>query len=422
MTPDSPFSRVVIAGAGHAASEFVGSLRQGGFRGQILMLGDEPHLPYQRPPLSKGFLSGEVDFQALQLKPQASYDKIDVEVRRGTCVSGIDRGAKHVTLSNGTLERYDNLILATGGRPRTLAIPGLERTDRLSNLHYLRTIHDAERLRHQFQPGFRLVIVGGGYIGLEVAAAARKHRLHVIVLEALPRVLARVTAPEVSAFYEAVHRSAGVDIRTGVAVRSAQIDASRDAVVSVTSTDGDVIPGDLFIIGVGLIPNTSLAEDARLGVDNGIIVDEFARTSDPNILAIGDCSNHPNGLYGRRVRIESVPNAQGQARTAASALCGNPQPYVALPWFWSDQYDLKLQIAGLSHDYDRLVIRGNPDNRSFIAFYLRDGKIIAVDSINRPKEFLLAKRLVTEQVSVTCLERLQDESVPLQALYGTSPN
>jgi 3-phenylpropionate/trans-cinnamate dioxygenase ferredoxin reductase component len=222
-----------------------------------------------------------------------------------------------------------------------------------------------------------------------------------------------------SAFYETVHRDAGVEIRTGTALRSAQSNASGDAVVSVTCTDGKVIPADLLIVGVGLIPNTELAQAAGLAVDNGIVVDEFTRSSDPDILAIGDCSNHPSALYGRRVRIESVPNAQGQARAAASVLCGRPQPYAAVPWFWSDQYDLKLQIVGLSQGYDDLVIRGRPEARSFIAFYLKDGRIIAADSVNRPKEFMLAKRLVAARIAPPSPGRLSDESLSLQSLHAS---
>jgi 3-phenylpropionate/trans-cinnamate dioxygenase ferredoxin reductase subunit len=412
MTQDTTPGRVVIAGAGHAAGELAGSLRQGGFSGPIVMVGEEPLLPYQRPPLSKAFLSGETDLQALELKPGAAYEKINVEVRTAVRVEAIDRTAKSVSLGDGTHLTYDKLVLATGGRPRTLAIPGLGHADRLSNLHYLRTLHDAKRIRDQLHGGFRLVIVGGGYIGLEVAAVARRHGLQVTLLEALPRVLARVTAPELSDFYAAVHRRAGVDIRTTTAIRSASLDASGNAVASVTTSDGDVLPTDALVIGVGLIPNVELAERCGLAVENGIIVDEFNRTADPDVLAIGDCSNHPSALYGRRVRIESVPNALGQARAAAATLCGRGQPYSAVPWFWSDQYNLKLQIVGLSQDYDSLVLRGRPEDRSFIAFYLKDDRIIASDAVNRPKEFMQAKRLVAERACVPA-ELLADESASL---------
>ncbi len=409
--PASP-ERVVIVGAGHAAGELAGSLRQSGFSGPIVMVGEEPHLPYQRPPLSKAFLSGETDLQALELKPSAAYEKIGVEVRTAVRVESIDRTANQVALGDGTRLPYDKLVLATGGRPRTLAIPGLEHAGPLSNVHYLRTLHDAKGIRAQLKSGFRLVIVGGGYIGLEVAAVARRHGLKVTVLEALPRVLARVTAPELSDFYASVHRGAGVDIRTGTAIRSAELDGSRDAVAAVTTSDGDILPTDVLIVGVGLIPNVELAEACGLQVANGILVDDMNRTADPDVLAIGDCSNQPSALYGRRVRIESVPNALGQARAAAATLCGRGQPYTAVPWFWSDQYDLKLQIVGLSQDYDTLVLRGRREDRSFIAFYLKAGRIIAGDAVNRPKEFMQAKRLVTEGACIAA-ERLADESASL---------
>jgi 3-phenylpropionate/trans-cinnamate dioxygenase ferredoxin reductase subunit len=293
-----------------------------------------------------------------------------------------------------------------------LSIPGLERAGRLSNLHYLRTLRDAKRIRSQLQAGFRLVIVGGGYIGLEVAAVARRHGLQVTLLEALPRVLARVTAPELSDFYAAVHRRAGVDIRTGTAIRSATLDASGDAVASVTTAQGDLLPTDVLVIGVGILPNVELAERCGLAAENGIIVDGLNRTADPDILAIGDCCNQPSALYDRRVRIESVPNALGQARAAAATLCGRGQTYAAVPWFWSDQYDLKLQIVGLSQGYDSLVLRGRPEDHSFIAFYLMAGRIIAADAVNRPKEFMQAKRLVTERACIPA-GRLADESASL---------
>jgi len=412
------FERVVIVGAGHAAGELAGSLRSGGYAGRIILVGEEPHLPYQRPPLSKAFLSGELSLPELEIKPESSYRSIGVEIRAGVRVERIDRCAKQLLLGDGTVEDYTKLVLATGGRPRALLLPGIEAPERLSNLHYLRNAHDASRIRAQLQPGFRLVIVGGGYIGLEVAAVARKHGLQVTVLETQPRVLARVTAPELSTFYESVHRAAGVDILTSTRVRSIQVDSSGDAIASLTTHDGTVIMADLVLAGIGLIPNVELAESAGLAVENGIIVDEFTQTADPDILAVGDCSNHPSRLYGRCVRIESVPNAVGQARAAAATLCGKPQAYDAVPWFWSDQYDLKLQIAGLSQGYDGVVLRGSPESRSFTAFYLKDGRIIAADAVNRPKDFMLAKRLVAARTALTSSAALADDARPLQSFLN----
>jgi len=409
--------RVVIVGAGHAASELAGALRQQRYAGPVVVLGDETRFPYHRPPLSKAFLSGEIDLEALDLKPRDSYTRVGVDVRTGARVEALDRRRKHVVLSDGSREPYRKLVLATGGRPRRLTLPGLECDRPLSNVHYLRTIEDAVRLRDQLQPGLELVVVGGGYIGLEVAATARQHGLHVTVLEALPRVLARVTAPEVSSFYAAVHRSAGVDIRTNAAIAAVEFDTSGDAVKAIRSTDGSVLPVDLLVIGVGLVPNVELAQAAGLEVENGVVVDAFGQTSDPDILAIGDCSNYPSDLYGRRVRIESVPNASAQARVAAAWICGRPAAHNAAPWFWSDQYDLKLQIVGLSEGYDSLVVRGKPEERSFMAFYLRGGRILAADAVNRPAEFMAAKRLVAEKTRLSSQDLLGDESWPLQNLH-----
>jgi 3-phenylpropionate/trans-cinnamate dioxygenase ferredoxin reductase subunit len=406
---------VVIAGAGHATAELVTALRQASYSGRIVAVGDEAHLPYQRPPLSKAYLSGEATLESLYLKSRSTYDKAQIEFHLGTRVAEIDRKNKRVVLADGRSIEYTNLVLNTGGRARRLGVPGADRAERLSNFHYVRTIDDIDRLRGQMQPGLRLVIIGGGYIGLEVAALAIKRGMQVTVLEALPRVLARVTAPEISAFYERIHRAAGVDIRTGVEVTGFEFDLSKDVVSAVVCGDGTRAPADVVIAGIGLIPNTELAQSAGLAVENGIIVDEFARTSDPDIYSAGDCTNHPSVLYGRRVRLESVPNAVEQARTAAAALSGKQRPHNAVPWFWSDQYHLKLQMAGLSQGYDQLVVRGSTGNESFAAFYLRQGKIISADTVNRPQEFMIAKRLVAEAVAIDP-KLLADESIPLKTL------
>lgn len=419
MPDEAHATNTVIVGAGHAASEAAVSLRQKGYKGRLLMLGEEPYQPYQRPPLSKGYLSGEADEQALYLKPTSMYEKLGIDVRTGIRVVKVDPVRQLVTLADGTEEPYDKLILATGGRPRPLSLAHEAKSARrLSNLHYLRTIDDVISIRRQFKPDFRLAIIGGGYIGLEVAAIASRHRVHVTVLEALPRVLARVTAPELSAFYEQVHREAGVDIRTSAQVERLELDASGDAVKAVVCADGTVLTTDFVIVGIGLIPNVELAQEAGLTVDNGIAVDQSGRTSDPNIFAIGDCSSRPSTLYGKRVRLESVPNALEQARSVAAALCGQPCPDEAVPWFWSDQYDLKLQMAGLSHGYDTLVVRGKPSARSFIAFYLKEGRIIAADAVNSPAAFMLAKRVVAKQPLINDHSALADETIPLQSVFS----
>jgi len=409
--------RIVVIGAGHAASELTGALRAGGFSGPVLMLGEEAHLPYQRPPLSKAFLSGEAPLGALELRSAAAYEKMGVEVRTAARVVAIDRRARRIELEHGEFECYGKLVLATGGRARPLAVRGLENGRKPANLHYLRTVADAGPVRELLRPGLRLVIIGGGYVGLEVAAVARKRGLEVTVLEALPRLLARVTAAEISAFYERIHHDAGVAIRTRAAVRRIETDPTGDSVIAV-HTEEEVIAADLVLAGVGQIPNVELAERCTLAVDNGVVVDEHSRSSDPDIFAIGDCSNHPSALYRRRLRLESVPNALGQARAAAATLCGAARAYDAVPWFWSDQYDLKLQMVGLSHGHDRVITRGEPEQRSFITFYLEAGRIIAADAVNRPKDFLAAKRLVGELAQIAP-ESLADESRPLQSAVRT---
>jgi 3-phenylpropionate/trans-cinnamate dioxygenase ferredoxin reductase subunit len=409
--------RIVVIGAGHAASEFAGALRAGGFPGPVLMLGEEAHLPYQRPPLSKAFLSGEAPLGALELKSAAAYGKMGVEVRTGARVAAIDRSARRIELEDGGVECYGKLVLATGGRARPLAVDGLEHARKPANLHYLRTVADAGPIRELLRPGMRLVIIGGGYVGLEVASVARKRGLEVTVLEALPRLLARVTAAEISTFYERIHHDAGVAIRTRAAVRRIETDPGGDSVVAVHTQD-EVIGADLVLAGVGQLPNVELAERCALAVDNGVVVDEHSRSSDPDIFAIGDCSNHPSALYRRRLRLESVPNALGQARAAAATLCGSPRAYDTVPWFWSDQYDLKLQMVGLSHGYDRVITRGGTEERSFITFYLEAGRIIAADAVNRPKDFLAAKRLIGELAQIVP-ESLADESRPLQSAART---
>lgn len=405
----------LILGAGQAGAEAAFSLRQQGYNGRVILAGEEAEIPYHRPPLSKGYLMRKLDLDALSLRPLAAYATAGIELNARSRALRIDRAEKTVAFADGHTLVYSKLVLATGGRPRQLHVPGLEQAGRLQNLHYLRTIADVDRIHHQFRPGARLVLIGGGYVGLEVAAAARQCGLVVTVLEAAPRVLARVTAAEVSSFYERVHREAGVDIRTGTSVAAIEASASGDAVRAVCCADGALVPADLVVVGIGQIPNTELAEEAGLAVDDGIVVDLYSETADPDVLAVGDCTRHPNPLYNRWVRLESVPNALEQARTAAANICGMRRPHDAVPWFWSDQYDLKLQMVGLSQDHDQVVLRGDRTGRSFAAFYMRDNRVLAVDAINRPQEFMLAKRLVAQQATIAA-ERLADESLPLKSL------
>lgn len=402
---------VVIVGAGQGAGELVVALRAEGYEGRILVIGEEASLPYQRPPLSKVYLSGKVAAEALLVRPLTAYERARVDFLLNTRVEAIDREAQVLQLSDGRRVGYERLALATGGRARQLAVPGSD----LRRIHYLRTLADVDALRGEFHSGRRLVIVGGGYVGLEVAAVAVQAGLQVTVLETAARVLARVTAPEVSAFYETLHREQGVQILTGVEVAGFEPGDCPVHVGEVLCRDGKRIAADLVIVGVGLLPNTELAEASGLAVDNGVLIDEYGLTSDPHIVALGDCANHPCAIYGRRMRLESVPSAIEQARTAAATLCGKQKKAESLPWFWSDQYDLKLQMAGLSQGYERMVLRGSFAERSFSAFYLQGNLIIAADVVGRPAEFMAAKRLIAERIVVEDA-LLSDDTQPLKAL------
>ncbi len=379
---------IVIAGAGHAAGQTAVSLRQGGFDGRIVIVGEEPYLPYQRPPLSKKFLAGELELERLFLRPERYYAEHDVELQLNTRVAAINRAGHKVQLAGGGELGYAKLVLATGTRVRRLAIDGEE----LPGSHYLRTVDDVLAIRQDFRPGARLVVLGAGYIGLEVAAVAAQAGLNVSVWEIADRVLARVASPELSAFYERVHREAGVELKLGLPPVTEISGQAR--VEAVVDGNGQSWPADMVLIGIGVLPATELAEAADLPCDNGILVDEYCQTEDPDILAVGDCTNHPNSLLGRRLRLESVHNAQEQAKTAAGTLLGKPRPYAQVPWFWSDQYDLKLQIAGLAEpDCDR-VVRGDPAGRSLAVFHLRDGRLQAVEAVNSAREFMLGKKLI----------------------------
>jgi 3-phenylpropionate/trans-cinnamate dioxygenase ferredoxin reductase subunit len=378
---------VIIAGAGHAAGQVVASLRQKKYSGTITLIGEEPWLPYQRPPLSKKFLAGELPAQRLHLKPESFYAEPGIEVRLETRIDSLDCENHSVLTSGGDRLAYDKLVLATGARPRLLPLPGAD----LDGVHYLRTIADVDGIRAGLATGSRLVIVGAGYIGLEVAAVARTLGADVTVIETQDRVMSRVVSPAISEFYQAEHLSHGVKLRLSAAIAGF---AGNEAIAAVELADGEAIPADLVVIGVGVLPNTELATAAELEVDNGIVVDDRCRTSDPDVYAVGDCTYHPNSIIGHRVRLESVHNALEQAKTAASNICGDEIHYAQVPWFWSDQYDLKLQIAGLSGGYDETVIRGTPTTKSFSCLYLRAGQLIAIDAVNNPRDFMQAKALI----------------------------
>jgi len=398
---------VIIVGAGHAAGQAVASLRVEGYEGSITIIGEEPYIPYQRPPLSKKFLAGELDIERVYFKPAAFYEKSQAEMVLNRRVVKIDRPKKLVHLDDDSTRAYDKLILATGSRVRELTILGHD----LEGVFYLRTIADVEAIQKKFNQGGKMVIVGGGYIGLEIAAVAVKRGLDVTVLEMAPRVLARVVDPIISTFYTKMHTQEGVKIETEVAVSGFEGNGKIERIVCA---DGKKFDADFVVVGVGIIPNVELAQEAGLEVENGIVVNELCRTADPDIYSIGDCTNHPNALLGHRLRLESVHNALEQGKTAAADICGKQKPYAQIPWFWSDQYDLKLQIAGLSGGYDEAVVRGNPEtDRSFAVFYLREGVMIACDAINRAPEHMMSRRLIAAKAKIPAT-RLSDENIKMK--------
>lgn len=387
------FRDILIVGAGQAAVQTAVTLRQRGFDGAIRIVGAESELPYQRPPLSKKYLAGTLDAGRLHLRPASYYEEHEVELVLDARVTSIEPERNCVRTASGRELGYDALLLATGSRPRRLEVSGAE----LLGVHYLRTVADADTLRESFASEAPLVIVGGGYIGLEVAAVAVQQGRAVTVLEAAERVMSRVVGEQVSSFYEARHREAGVEIVCGAAVERIE---GKDRVTGVRIQDGRRFECGAVVAAVGIEPRTELALAAGLDVDDGIRVNELARTSASTIFAVGDCTSHPSALYGRRVRLESVHNAIEQAKTAALTLLDEQHPYVDVPWFWSDQYELKLQIAGLSAGHDSVVARGSPDHGHFALFYLRQGRVIAVDAINSPRDFIAGKKLVAERAVV----------------------
>lgn len=378
-------SHLVIVGGGQAATQTAQSARQGGYDGRITLIGEEDCPPYQRPPLSKKFLAGEIAKERLFLKPDDFYTSREIDVIRGRRVTVVDPQARSLRCDDGEALEFSELVFATGGEPRRLELAGAE----LVGVHYYRSIADVEAVRAEFEPGRRLLIVGGGYIGLEVAAVASGLGLAVTVLEADARVMSRTVCEPISRFYADAHRAAGVDLRTGAALTSLEGD---DRVRRARTADGRSIDCDIVIIGVGIVPRTALAEAAGLAVGDGIEVDAQCRSAAPGIFAVGDCTSHPHPWVGRRIRLESVQNAIEQGKAAAASILGRDEPFDAIPWFWSDQFDLKLQIAGLSLGYDETVLRGNIDDGSFSIFYRREGRLIAVDSVNDPRTFILAKQ------------------------------
>jgi len=402
---------VVIVGAGHGGAQAAIALRQNGFEGSILMIGREPELPYERPPLSKEYLAREKTFERITIRPAQFWEDKHVTMALGREVTAVDPVAKVLTLADGERQEYGSLIWACGGDPRRLSCVGAD----LAGVHAVRTRADVDRLMAELDAGARrAVVIGGGYIGLEAAAVLTKFGCHVTLLEALPRVLARVAGEQLSEFYQAEHRAHGVDLRTGTAMDCLEGDGGK--VTGVKMADGSVLPAEIVIVGIGIIPSVGPLLSAGAAGGNGVDVDEFCRTSLPDVYAIGDCAAHSNSFAdGAVIRLESVQNANDQGTTAAKAICGDLVPYHATPWFWSNQYDLRLQTVGLSTGHDQAVLRGDPATRSFSVVYLKGGKVIALDCVNMVKDYVQGKKLVEARAALSP-EQLADASVPLKEM------
>lgn len=402
---------VVIVGAGHGGAQAAVALRQNKFEGSILMIGRDSEPPYERPPLSKEYLAREKEFERLYIRPPHFWGEKGVELRLGSMVVKVDPQAHSLTLANGDTIEYGKLIWATGGDPRRMACNGAD----LSGVHGVRDRADADRMMAELDAGAReVVVIGGGYIGLEAAAVLTKLGCHVTVLEALPRVLARVAGEELSDFYQKEHVAHGVDLRLEAKVES--LLGADGKVTGVQLEDGEVIPAEMVVVGIGIVPAVAPLIEAGAAGANGVDVDEFCRTSLPDVYAIGDCAAHANDFAaGAVIRLESVQNANDMANTVAKGIMGEDVPYHAFPWFWSNQYDLKLQTAGLSIGHDAAVLRGDPVTRSFSVIYLKNGAVIALDCVNAVKDYVQGRKLV-EAKAVIEPERLADTSVLLKEM------
>ncbi len=376
----------VVVGAGHAGGRAVEAMRNAGFTGKIILIGDEPHLPYERPPLSKELLQGKPEAHT-PVRDDAFYAENDIDCRLGRRATALDPARKTVTLDDGSHIAFDKLLLTTGGAVRRLPVPGAD----LANIHYLRTLDDSRAIDAGLADGKRIVVVGGGFIGLEVAASARQRGCAVTVLEMADRLMGRAVLSEISEAFRRLHAEHGVDIRLNTGVASFDGDGS---VTHAVTGDDEKLPTDMAVIGVGIVPETALAVDAGLTVENGIVVDEFGRTSAPDIYAAGDVTNHLNPLYSRRIRLESWQNAQNQAIAAAKTMCGEAQAYSEVPWMWSDQFDANLQVAGLPEIWDRVVFRGDTGAADFIGFQMAGDRVVGAMSVNRPRDMRIARRLI----------------------------
>ncbi len=384
---------LLIIGAGQSAIQCISTLKKEGYSGSITLVGEEEHLPYQRPPLSKGFLEDSLNKERLYFKKLEFFTENKVQLYLGLSAEKLEIDNQKVYLSDNSVLEFDKLVFATGSRVRLLDFPGSE----LKSIFYLRDLDDAEAIKKDLETSENLVIIGAGYIGLEAAAIAAKKNKKVTIIEMADRVMNRTVDPQISEYYLNLHESYGVKFHFNTSLETInEVSNSLEVVCS----DGTGVKADSVLIGAGVVPNIELAEEAGINCDNGIIVNEFGQTNFKNIYACGDCTNHPNKILNKNLRLESVHNAMEQAKTVASSVMNNPMEYNQVPWFWSDQYDHKLQIVGLSGDHDMVTMRGNTNDAKFMLFYTKDEELIAVDAINNPKEFLISRKLVSNKVKI----------------------
>lgn len=402
------FSNVVVVGGGHAAGQLAASLRQLGFAEGVLIVGDEEHPLYQRPPLSKQYLKDECGLDRVYLRQQQFYASKDIHCISGKRVVEVDANTRFVVLDDGTEIGWDTLVFATGSSNRALDIPGTD----IPGVHSLRSIADCDGLKAQFAQGGQTLIVGGGYIGLEVASSCRSLDIEATVIELLDRVLARVAIPEISDYFQDLHESNGVNIATSSIVRSIERDSNKIA-LSLTLANGQKLQAETVLIGVGIVPNVEVAQESGLSCSDGILVDEYCRTDHDRIFAIGDCTSQKSQLLGRRIRLESVPNAMEQARCAAATIAGTPTPNHSIPWFWSDQYDVKFQMAGFPTEGEAMVVRGEFGGKTFMNFHLANGQLVGASAVNSPGEFLVARRLIGKTLDS---KKLSDPDTELKSL------
>ena len=401
--------KTLIIGGGQAACQTATSLKNKEYDGEIKIFCSENYLPYQRPPLSKKFLMGELDKERLFFKPEKFYTENEISINLNSYVQRIDIENKEIFLENNKKENYDNLVIATGTIPRKIDVE-----KKISDkIFYLRSIDDVLNIREKIKESKKVTIIGGGYIGLEVAAIINNLGLQVTIVEMASRILERVTSETISSFYTKVHRQAGVEILTNTSVEG--LSENNNGIEVITSNGG--IISDFVIVGIGVLPCDTLASDSGIEVKNGIIVDEFCKTSNDSVFSAGDCTMHPNNFYNKNIRLESVHNAIEQGKTVATSIIGEKTAYNQVPWFWSDQYETKLQIVGLLDNYDDIIVRGDKEKQSFAVFYLKDNAIIASDCINRPAEHMMSRKLISEKVLID-KDRLLDETIPIKEVVN----